>query len=248
MDPNRWTRATVTARTAWDAGLFTVTLDEPRAFESGQFTLLGREDPSARGGHVKRAYSIASAPGAPLEFFVVEVEGGVLTPHLARLRPGDPVWLGRRTTGRFTLSHVPDAPVLWMLATGTGLAPFLSMLREGTLWSRFGRVVVAHGVRRASSLAYADTLRAIAASRPLSYVPLCSRDPDAGLLSGRIPERLADGALGEAAGVAFDPGSHQVMLCGNPAMIDQLTGELGARGMSVPRPGVPGQVHLERYW
>jgi len=248
MDPARWQRATVVRHIRWDTDLFTLCLDTPRSFEAGQFTLLAREDPEARRGHVKRAYSIASAPGAPLEFFVVEVAGGALSPFLKGLAPGDDVWLGRRTTGRFTLSRVASAPVLWMLATGTGLAPYLSMIREGAVFERFGRVVLLHGARYGRCLAYRAELEAIARYRPLSYVPVCSREDVSGALRGRIPERLWDGSVAQAAGVTLDPSEHQLMLCGNPAMIDQLVDELGAMGMSVPRPSTPGQVHLERYW
>lgn len=248
MDPARWTQAQVTRHIRWDRDLFTLCLDAPRDFQAGQFTLLAREDPQARRGHVKRAYSIASAPGEPLEFFVVEVQGGALSPYLKSLKPGDPVWMGRRTTGRFTLARVPDAPVLWMLATGTGLAPYIAMLREEEVFKRFGRVVLLHGARYARCLAYRAELEAIARHRPLSYVPVCSREDVYGALRGRIPARLADGTVAEAAGVALDPGEHQVMLCGNPAMIDEMVATLQARGMSVPTPSRPGQVHLERYW
>lgn len=247
MDDRRWIRARVQAREDWAPGLFSMTLDVVRDFRAGQFTLLAREDPSARGGHVKRAYSIASAPGDPLEFYLVEVPGGALTPWLAKTRVGDEVWLGRRTTGRFTLDRIPDAPVLWMFATGTGLAPYLSMWREHGALDRFDRVVIVHGVREPSALAYRAELERRCGAR-CGYVPLCSRAEGDDFLSGRIPARLFNGSVGAWAGVPFDPTRHQVMLCGNPAMIDQMVGELGERGMTVPQPGRPGQVHLERYW
>lgn len=248
MDPSRWEQTTVTRHIRWDEDLFTLCLDTPRDFHAGQFTLLAREDASARGGHVKRAYSIASAPGHPLEFFVVEVKDGALTPFLKDLGPGDPLWVGRRTTGRFTLDRVPSAPVLWMLATGTGLAPYVSMLRDGAVFQRFERVVLLHGVRHERCLAYRAELEAFAAGGRLSYVPVCSREDVPGTLRGRIPERIADGAVAALTGIALDPTSHQVMLCGNPGMIDQMVHELGAMGMDTPKPGRAGQVHLERYW
>lgn len=149
FDEDAWHRATVTERQVWDDGLFTSTLDLVRDFKPGQFATLGLE---VDGEPVKRAYSIASAPGAPLEFYVVQVDDGKLSPRLFALEPGDQVWVRDRIAGLFTLDRVEDGGVLWLVGTGTGLAPYISMLREGSLWERWDRVVVVHGARHARQL------------------------------------------------------------------------------------------------
>jgi ferredoxin--NADP+ reductase len=247
FDPDHWTVATVTDRLTWDDGLFTLRLNLAKDFEAGQFAKLGL---MIDGEHVHRAYSIGSAPGAPLEFYIVRVDGGQLTPHLDRLAPGDPVGVMNRIAGGFVLSKVPDddARVLWLLATGTGLAPYVSMLRHGALWDRFDRVIVVHGVRDRKQLGYREELEAVAAERPgLVFLPACTRDEVPGCLTGRIPSLLASGALEAAGGAAMDTSAH-TMICGNPEMIAAMREALAARGVLLHTPRRHGNLHLERYW
>lgn len=240
-----WTPITVTEVTTWDPGLFTVRFDVRPTFRAGQFCTLARVDAE---GVCKRAYSIASAPGAPLELFVVEVEGGRLSPCLARFGPGDSIRMRPKIVGLFTVDRVPTGGTLWLVATGTGLAPYVSMLREGSLWARHERVVLVHGVRTPGQLAYGDELRSLAASRPLTVVPVVSRAPEPGHVAGRITTALADGTLEAAAGAALTPDDSRVLLCGNPAMIDEMEARLAERGLVLHTPSTPGHVHLERYW
>ncbi|HKX45294.1 MAG TPA: ferredoxin--NADP reductase [Planctomycetota bacterium] len=232
-------------------------------FEPGQFANLGLppRDPAqatGRSGLVKRAYSIASAPGRrTLEFFVRLVENGALTPLLWELRPGDPLWMDERILGKFTLQNapVPPAPAerdLVMISTGTGIAPFQSMLRHFRgrgLWRRF---VTINGVRIQSDLGYRGELERTAAEDPsVVYVPICSRDDArAGWpgLCGRVDAALEPRAYERLVGAPLAPERCQVFLCGNPDMIDTVQKLLETRGFRKHTRKEPGQVHFERYW
>jgi len=241
--------ARVVARHHWAPRLMTLTIDAPvPPFEPGQFLNLGLE---LDGRVVRRSYSIASAPGEALEFLLTELAEGALTPALFRLEVGAPVLVDAQAQGFFTLRWVPPAGDLWMIATGTGLAPYISMLRAGEVLRRFERIVVVHGVREAAQLAYAGEIQQLCAAHPgrISYVPLLSREePAAGMLAGRIPSAIQDGRLESAAGVELSPERSHVLLCGNPAMIDDTMRVLGERGLRRHRVRNPGHVTTEKYW
>jgi ferredoxin--NADP+ reductase len=244
-----WSEARVLARREWSPGLVTLTVQADIApFEPGQFVNVGLR---LEGELVFRAYSLASPPGAPLEFYVTEVEGGALTPELAKLRPGDSLLVEQHPQGFFSLRYVPDTPELWLLATGTGLGPFLSMLRSEEIWRRFGRLVVAHGVREVAHLCYREEFAALAAQHEgrLVWVPVVSREPAAGgVLHGRLTTTLADGSLEARAGITLAPERSHVMLCGNPAMIQDVTALLEGRGLRKHRQRKPGHISIEKYW
>lgn len=238
----------VAARQDWAEGLMTLTVEAPVGpFKPGQFLNLGLplgEEP------IFRAYSLASAPGAPLEFFLSEVESGTFTPSLFQTRVGDPVLVDPMPHGFFTLDWVPEAEELWLIATGTGLGPFISMLRSGEPQRRFRRVVVVHGVRRAAHLAYAAEIGALAKALEgrLVWVPLVSRDtPPPGALAGRVTTALVEGRLEAVAGPLLAERAH-VMLCGNPEMVDEMFELLAARGMRRHRARKPGHITVEKYW
>ncbi len=239
-----WRETSIIARTDWAEDLWTVRLDAKLSFAPGQFINLGL---ALDGERVRRSYSLASAPGAPVELFLVKVAGGALTPKLYELGVGSTVGFDDRPQGFFTLEHVPDREVLWLLATGTGLGPFMSMLRSGQPWSRFERVVLVHGVRSAAHLGYRDELAELAERRPFRYVPMVSREHHEELLHGRITAGLESGALEAAAGTPLDTSCH-VMLCGNPEMIADTMARLGERGLHKHRPRRPGHVTTEKYW
>lgn len=241
----------------------------PYPFDPGQFVNLGlaarRPEDAGKDGLVKRPYSVASGPSEPLlEIYVRLVEDGALTPGLLALEPGDRLWVDDRFIGRFTLDTLPDDPApsardLVLVATGTGLAPYLSMLREyagarraGAPDARWDRCVVVEGVRLAEDLGYFDELSALAAENDwFTYLPMCSREPrDSGYtgLHGRVGEALEPAAFEAHTGFALEPARGQIMLCGNPDMIAELEGSLAERGFKKHRPRDPGQVHLEKYW
>lgn len=220
----------ISHRHEWAPGLVTLRLEgnlEP--FEAGQWTNIALQ---IEGESVRRAYSLASAPGQPPELFVSLVSGGRFTPRLLELRPGDALQIDPRPQGFFTLKWLPEAKELWMLATGTGLAPFVSILRQGDVFSRFERVVVVHGVRDESQLAYRDEIASLRAT----HVPAVSR------VQGRIT------ALLERRELDIDPDRAHVMLCGNPAMIAEVSEILERRGLRKHRQRRPGHVTAESYW
>ncbi|MEZ5978301.1 MAG: ferredoxin--NADP reductase [Planctomycetota bacterium] len=263
--------ATVTAYESICEGLFVITVrpdGERPAFVAGQFTNLGLpprapEFTPNKGGLVKRAYSIASAPSDEgFEFYVRVVDEGALTPALAQLRPGDRIWCDTRCLGKFTLDNLPDDPPaerrdLVLVATGTGFAPYRAMLREyGPARARgeglWNRLVIVKGVRLAEDLGYLEEMRALEREHDwFRFVPMCTREPEGSGydgLRGRVPTVLEPARFREVAGFDIAPETSQVFLCGNPAMIDQVEAELEGRGFKRHRAKEPGQIHLERYW
>jgi len=235
----------IIGRTEWSAGLISITVEQTADFTPGQFFNLGVE---RAGKIVRRSYSAASGPGAPLQFLLSEVPYGELTPALFALGVNDEVLVDKTPLGFFTLKEVPDAKHLWLVATGTGLGPYLSMLRAGVLWERFERISVVHGVRDEPELAHRPELQALALRFPqLRYVPVLSRThkDDAGL-RGRITHAWDQGLLEEIAG-PFDRDSH-MLLCGNPQMIEDMSARLKARGFEKHRRREPGHYNFEKYW
>jgi ferredoxin/flavodoxin---NADP+ reductase len=244
-----WIETKITRRTDWADGLISLELEAAASpFIPGQFINLGLD---LDGNRVKRSYSLASVPGEPCEVYLALVSGGALTPPLFERGAGDAVWLDDRALGFFTLEHVPAAERVWLLATGTGLGPFLSMLRSPTIWQRFSRIVLVHGVRHVSHLGYTDELARLVREHPgqLDYVPMLTRDaPPAGGLSGRLPALIEAGELEARLGLRLDPARDHVLLCGNPGMITDVQAVLGARGLDKHRPRKPGHITIESYW
>lgn len=240
----------VVGRHEWTPGLITLSIAaDVRPFAPGQFFNLGLDD--AADEPVRRAYSAASAPAAPhLEFYLTEVPGGAFTPRLFRLGENDRLLVDPNPQGFFTFAWLPVAAELWMVATGTGLGPFISMLRSGEALGRFERVVLVHGVRHARELAYAAELSrfGVESEGRFVYMPIVSREQAPPALSGRITTALANGELEARAQCALSPERSHVMLCGNPRMIDDMLELLAARGLRRHRTRKPGHVTVERYW
>jgi ferredoxin/flavodoxin---NADP+ reductase len=241
--------ARVSVRHEWAPGLYTLKLDvEVEPFASGQFRNLALY----LGGQLeRRAYSMASAPGEPLEFFLNRVDGGTFSPALSELVAGDQLLVEKQAQGFFTLAYVPPADEIWLIATGTGLAPFISMLRSDEPWQRFRRIVVVHGVREASHLAYRAELadRSSARGNKLIWAPVVSREPSAtGVLHGRVTTALTSGELERFVGLSLAPERSHVMLCGNPEMVKDVTALLEPRGLRRHRVRRPGHVSSEAYW
>lgn len=239
--------AKISRRQVWAPGLVSLTLaDVAPAFAPGQFFQLGL--PGADGTLVRRSYSAASAPGEPLQFLLSEVPDGALTPRLCSLGEGDLVHVDDAPLGYFTLAEVPACETLWLVATGTGLGPFLSMLRTPGALDRFAQLVVVHGAPSQDRLAYADEVRALTVQRQAHYVPCVSREdapPDG--VRGRVTDALESGALEKLTGVSVDQRGH-ILLCGNPSMIDDMVRLLRERGLEKHRRRTPGHFNFEKYW
>jgi len=203
---------------------------------------------------VWRPYSIASAAHEErLAFQFTRVPGGAFNEHFDRLGAGDAIRVDRRSFGFLTLGQVAPGGTLWLLATGTGVAPFLSIMADESTWRRHERVVVAHSVRHEAELASRD-VQAIMEKRPaadrarLAMLPIVTRERVAGALGERIGALLRSGALEAAGGGAIDAAGARVMLCGNPDMIKDARAWLRERGLEPGRRGVPGQLATEGYW
>lgn len=243
-----WVSAKVILRTEWAPGLVTLGFDVKPLFKPGQFLNLGLW---LDGELVRRSYSVASAPGQSVEFYLNGVDTGRLSPRLSALKVNDAIEIETKAYGFFTLDYLPEARELWLVATGTGLGPFISMLRSDELMQRFERVVVVHGARIASHWGYREELDRLASAHPdrLSLVRVVSREPALpGALAGRIPDHFASGQIESIAGLSLDPTRSHVMLCGNPEMIRDASTVLERRGLKKHRQRVPGQITSENYW
>jgi ferredoxin--NADP+ reductase len=238
-----WLTAKVVENRHWTETLFSLRVEGAHlAFQAGQFVRIALD---IEGQRVARAFSFVNPPDDPvLEFYGVVVPEGPLSPRLAELRAGDELYVAPNPAGFLVLSEIPDAETLWLISTGTGIAPFLSILRTEAAWRRFRNVVVVHAVRQARELTYRDMICRTRAR----YVTFVSREAAPGSLAGRIPEAILDGRLEEAAGASLVPENSHVMLCGNPQMLKDTQAALAVRGMRKHRRRVPGHITVESFW
>jgi ferredoxin--NADP+ reductase len=245
----KWVEGIVLDQKRWTETLFSLYVRaELSAFEAGQFAKLAL---AVEGEMVARPYSFVNAPEErPHEFYYVALPGGPLTQRLRKLEKGDAIHLAPRPSGFLVLSEVPDGENLWLIASGTGLGPFLSMLKTEVPWRRFKQVVLVHAVRHAEELTYRDRIERLREDHrgQLRAVSFVSREATPGALHGRIPAAIEDGRLESAAQVALSAVASQVMLCGNPAMVSDTMEALKIRGMRKHRRREPGHITMENYW
>ncbi|MDP4527793.1 ferredoxin--NADP reductase [Alkalimonas delamerensis] len=244
----QWITAKVDENYAWHSGLCSLRLALPGFdFVAGQFVRLGLETSE---GRVQRAYSLVNAPGAErLDFLLTPVADGKVSPRLHALKPGDEVQLTQPATGFFTLQEVPAGKTLWLMATGTGIGPYLSMLATAEPWQRFERIVLVHGVRQLQDLVYREQIQSWQQRYPsqFHYQPVVTRESHPDALQARLPGLIRTGRLQQAASANFDL-STQVMLCGNPAMIKEVSAELESLGLRKNLRRTPGHITVEQYW
>lgn len=243
-----WLEGTVIEKRHWCDNLYSLRLKAPVGnFTAGQFTRLALE---IDGERVARPYSFVNPPQDDLlEVHFNEVPDGPLSPRLAALEPGDRVWVSARPNGFFTLESLPQSENLWMIATGTALGVYLSILRTEQPWQRFPHIVLVHNVRKRDQLSYADEIVKLREQygERFRYVPITSREEVAGALHGRILAALENGGLESHAGVALTPQASHVMLCGNMGMIREVSTALESRGMRKHRRKEPGHYTTEKY-
>jgi ferredoxin--NADP+ reductase len=245
----KWVEGTVVDQKRWTERLFSLRVNaELAGFEAGQFAKLAL----ALGGEmVARPYSFVNAPRErPHEFYYVTLPEGPLTQRLCKLDSGDTLYLAPRPSGFLVLSEVPASARLWLLATGTGLGPFLSILKTDVPWQRFKQVVLVHAVRHADELTHRDAIEGLLArhGEQMRTVSFVSRDEAAGSLHGRVPAAIEDGSLEAAARLTLSAEDSHVMLCGNPEMVSDTVEVLKRRGMRKHRRREPGHITLENYW
>ncbi|MEM9601618.1 MAG: ferredoxin--NADP reductase [Pseudomonadota bacterium] len=240
----------------WNDTLFSfrTTRELSLRFRNGEFIMIGLQTEQAK--PVMRAYSIASANhDEHLEFFSIKVPDGALTSRLQHLKPGDDVLIGSKPTGTLVVTDLNPGKHLYLLATGTGLAPFLSIVQDPDVYERFEKVVLVHGVRWVSELAYAEWLTDTLPNHAflgehvrdkLIYYPTVTREPFEN--TGRLTHAIEDGTLAGKIGLHnLNPETDRVMLCGSPAMLADLGSLLDARGFAIsPKTGVPGDYVIER--
>jgi ferredoxin/flavodoxin---NADP+ reductase len=203
---------------------------------------------------IRRAYSIASSSriGEYIEFYISLVPSGDLTPRIFRLPLNGRIHMSTRPKGLFTLSKIPPERHALLIATGTGLAPYMSMLRSELESAGERRFVVLHGARYSSDLGYRKELTALARRFPrLTYIPVVSRpqeDPTWVGPAGYLQDILVSGIIEERTGLEVSPAQFHAFLCGNPRMIEEAKPRLLERGFEQDRPRVPGTIHTEEYW
>ncbi len=232
---------------------FTTTRDMSLRFSNGHFTMIGlrKED----GKPLLRAYSIVSANYEEhLEFLSIKVPDGPLTSRLQHIQVGDPLIVGRKPTGTLLIDYLTPGKRLYLLSTGTGVAPFLSIIRDPETFERFQQVVLVHGVRQANELAYHDYitehlpkhefLGELIAGK-LLYYPTVTRE--AFRNTGRVTTLLESGKLGADLGIPMlDPAEDRAMICGSPEMLRDLKHMLESRGFKEGNTTTPGDFVIER--
>lgn len=249
------TLETVTSVHRWTDALFSFKTTRPAdyRFDAGQYARLGLP---SDGRVLWRAYSIVSAPQEKyLEYYGVLVPGGAFTTILKDIKPGDTIWTDRQSFGFMTPDRFADGEDLWMLATGTGLGPFISILRDPSVWKRFLRLFVVHCVKHCNEFGYQEQLRAMQnesrqGNATLQFIQAVTRGApvEPRQLSGRITTLLKNGELEQCTGVPMSVEASRVMLCGNPEMIEETRRILHERGMRPCRRVLPGQFVTENYW
>ena len=247
---------TITEVHQWNEELFTLKMTRPASFRfrSGEFVMIGL--PTEDGKPLLRAYSVASPSyDEELEFLSIIVQDGPLTSRLQHIKKGDPIYLGKKPTGTLVTDALLPGKRLFMLSTGTGLAPFMSLVRDPDVYEMFEEVIVVHSVRRVVDLAYRDLLESKLEGDPLLeddqrermiYVPTVTREDFH--TQGRIQTLIDDGRLFEQSKgpQRFDPENDRVMLCGSMAMIKDHAADLEKRGFEEGANNKPGQFVIER--
>lgn len=277
-------KVTVLSKTTWTPNLFSFTVSRPDSFKftAGQFVRLG-VNPSqlnyykqlsvvadtddeeldetvdeAPNEDIFRAYSIVSSPfDEILEFFSIVIPDGAFTSQLQHLEVGDELLLNTMPFGFLTLARYqkPLPKDLWLLATGTGLAPFLSMLQDLKTWEDYEHIVLAYSARSTEELAYIEKIEGLQENfgslvdnpAKLIFIPIVTREPVEGALTERLPKLLLDGTLQARAGIDLDVDSTHVMLCGNPEMVEDTKEALKSLGLVMNRRG-EGNIAVENYW
>jgi ferredoxin--NADP+ reductase len=232
---------------------FTTTRDPTLRFENGHFVMLGLQ---VNGKPLMRAYSIASANyEEALEFLSIKVSDGPLTSRLQNIKPGDEVLVSRKPTGTLLLHDLKPGKRLYLLSSGTGLAPFMSLIKDPEIYERFAKIILVHGVRYRSELAYRDFIEwelthhdylGEQVRKQLVYFPTVTRERFR--YQGRITSLIETGKLFADIGVpALDPADDRIMICGSPAMLTDLSALLDARGFRIsPHVGEAGDYVIER--
>lgn len=245
----KWIKGEVVSVKHWTESLYSIRVAAPEVkFIAGQYTKIGL---NINNQEIARPYSFVNSPNDKfLEFYSVSVPNGPLSSALQKLKNGDQINIGPNGNGFLILNEIPEVENIWMLATGTGIGPYLSILRTEESWNKFKKVVLVHAVRYAKELTYQKTISELKEKygERFIYVTYVSREDTKNSLKGRIPESIASGALQQKTGIEIFPKNSHVMLCGNPAMVKDTTIQLKNIGLKKHRRSSPGHITTENYW
>jgi len=238
-----------------------------KEFKAGQFVALGLPGSAPRCAEateeykeaepdklIKRAYSVASSSKTSeyLEFYITLVHSGALTPRLFELKIGDPVFMGKKCTGMFTLDNVEESKNVVLIATGTGVAPYMSMLRSDALNNPSRKIAVMHGASNSWDLGYSSELTLLESmSDRFKYIPtILFPEKEATEWKGYtklLQDMWTEGIINEEFGLEATPENTEIFLCGNPNMIEGMIGLLEGQGFAEHKPKSPGQIHAEKF-
>lgn len=270
-DSDNIQKVKVLSKITWTPNLFSFTVTRPDSFKftAGQFVRLGlnpsrlkyhqdQDNSEVADEDIYRAYSIVSSPyDETLEFFSIVIPDGAFTSQLQHLQVGDELLLNTTPFGFLTLARYqePLPKDLWLLATGTGLAPFLSMLQDLKTWEDYEHIILAYSARNQQELAYVDRIKTLAedfgglveSPAKFTFIPIVTREEVEGALTKRLPELLLSGELENFAGQKLATEHTHIMLCGNPDMVEDTKETLKDMGLVMNRRGV-GNIAVENYW
>ncbi|AUR50893.1 ferredoxin--NADP reductase [Aquella oligotrophica] len=253
----KYTIQKVTYIKQWTDHLFSfkITRDESFKFIPGQFARLGvkKEDETI----VWRPYSIVSADyDEELEFYSIVVPDGEFTQRLKNIKINDDIYIDKTNYGLLTTDRFENGKDLWFLSTGTGLAPFISIMYDFSVWEQYDKVILVHCTRLSEELTYQETINEFFTHEyygelvkdKLKYVKITTREKNEADLYGRITDLIVNKELEDFVGIPFTVENSRVMICGNPQMVDDTRRLLAERGLTISRRGNPGNMAVENYW
>jgi len=243
-----WLTGIVQEKIQWNTRLFSLQISvDFVTFKPGQFARVALD---IDGERVARPYSLVNTPDEPyLEIYFNIVPEGPLSPKLANLKKGDEIFVADRMNGFLIVDEVPECKHLWMLATGTGLGPFLAILKSESSWQRFEKMVLGYSVRDASELSYQPLVQQLQEQHPeqFVFVPFVTREKVVGSINKRIPNALESGEFESLVGFTINPDDSHIMMCGNSAMLSSVSEILVKRGLRKHLRREPGHFTTEKY-
>ena len=244
-----WLRGKVVENKQWCPNLFSLKIHtDPLTFSAGQFIQVGLDIENKL---LSRPYSLINTPeDSLLEIHFNLVKKGLLSPRLAGLAAGDSIRVSDRASGLLTLDEVPDIPHLWLLATGTGVGPFLSILKTATPWQRFEKIILGYSVKTADNQAYLTDFSTLQQQHPeqFSFVPFITREKTDKTINTRITTSIENGEFEKRVNLTLTEDSSHIMLCGNSKMVANVTTLLEKRGLRRHTRREPGHIATEKYY
>lgn len=246
----KWLTGSVCERIDWNDHLVSLRIRCRHfpEFKPGQFTKVGIKQGNKI---ISRPYSLVNSTNDDyLEIMLVPVADGSLSPQLHLLQPQDEVQVMAPATGFLTLDELPESDNLWLMATGTGVGPFIAILSDPQVWQDYAQITLVYGMRYAADFAYQAQLEKWQQDHPQQFccIPVISREQVSGCAYGRIPALLSSAQYQHYTQQVLDRKHSHIMLCGNPAMIAEVSQLLHSWGLQKHLRRSPGQISMERYW